>query len=156
MPLIYLTTFINAPINIVFDTSRSIDVHMQSMEHTNEKAVAGRTTGLAEAGDTITWEARHLGRLRRLEVRITAMQPYSYFEDRMMRGDFAIMRHQHYFNTERGGTVMKDVFYFEAPYGFAGRLFNKLYLEKYMKGLLRKRNDTIKTFAESNAPLSLH
>ena len=48
MPLIHLTTFIAAPIERVFDLSRSIDLHKKSMAHTNEQAVAGTTTGLIE------------------------------------------------------------------------------------------------------------
>ena len=51
MPTINLTTEINAPIEICFDLSRSIDLHKQSMEHTKEEAIAGRTSGLIEDGD---------------------------------------------------------------------------------------------------------
>ena len=48
MPVIYLTTIINAPQELVFDLSRSIDLHQTSMQHTNEKAVAGRMSAISE------------------------------------------------------------------------------------------------------------
>ncbi|MFM7563387.1 MAG: cell division protein, partial [Planctomycetota bacterium] len=41
MPIITLTTAIAAPIETVFDLSRSIDLHIASTAQTNERAVAG-------------------------------------------------------------------------------------------------------------------
>ena len=57
MPTINLTTEINAPIEICFDLSRSIDLHKHSMEHTGEEAIAGRTSGLIEDGEFVAWQA---------------------------------------------------------------------------------------------------
>lgn len=39
MPTIELTTRINAPIEIVFDLSISVDLHKLSTEQTNEEAI---------------------------------------------------------------------------------------------------------------------
>jgi hypothetical protein len=61
MPRLELSTYINAPVEICFDTARSIDVHMASTAHTGERAIAGRTSGLIELGETVTWRARHFG-----------------------------------------------------------------------------------------------
>jgi hypothetical protein len=47
MPLIELKTFINADPETCFDLSLDIDLHMKSMEQTDEKAIGGRTGGLA-------------------------------------------------------------------------------------------------------------
>lgn len=73
MPLIHLITSIKAPIQVVFDLSRSIDFHQESVSKTREKAVAGRTSGLIELGETVTWEAFHLGVKQQLTTKITAM-----------------------------------------------------------------------------------
>jgi hypothetical protein len=54
MPILKLKTSINADIQIVFDLSRSIDLHKISTEHTNEEAVAGKTSGLIELGEQVT------------------------------------------------------------------------------------------------------
>jgi hypothetical protein len=51
MPVINLHTQINAPIGIVFDLSRSIDLHKISTAHTNEEAIAGVTSGLIGMGE---------------------------------------------------------------------------------------------------------
>ncbi len=42
MPRIELKIEIKADIQIVFDLSRSIDLHKISTEHTNEPAIAGK------------------------------------------------------------------------------------------------------------------
>ena len=54
MAEIYLKTYINADIRKVFDLSRNIDFHQQSTIKTNEKAIAGKTGGLIELGETVT------------------------------------------------------------------------------------------------------
>ena len=41
MPTIHLTTFIAAPAQVVFDLSRHIGVHKESMANYKEDAVAG-------------------------------------------------------------------------------------------------------------------
>ena len=46
MPLIELHTEVAAPIERVFDLSRSIDLHVASTAHTGEAAIAGVTSGL--------------------------------------------------------------------------------------------------------------
>jgi hypothetical protein len=40
-----LTTVIRAPVEVCFDLSRSIDLHIISTEHTGEQAISGVTTG---------------------------------------------------------------------------------------------------------------
>ena len=76
MTVIELVTDIDAPVPLVFDLARDLDLHARSMAHTGERAIAGRTSGLVEEGDTVTWRARHLGRYRRdlLAVRNAALK----------------------------------------------------------------------------------
>ena len=62
MPIIRLETSINADQQAVFDLARSIDLHQISTAHTNERAVAGKTSGLLELNESVTWEARHWNR----------------------------------------------------------------------------------------------
>lgn len=148
MPVIHLTTYIKAPVEKVFDLSRSIDLHQQSMLHTNEKAIAGKTSGLIEKGETVTWQARHLFKTRRLTSKISSMKAPYYFRDEMIEGDFKLMEHDHYFSSTNEGTEMKDVFHFRAPYGFAGKLIEIIFLTSYLKKLLKTRNNIIRQTAE--------
>lgn len=48
MPKIELTTEYDAPIQVVFDANRNIDLHELSAVDTNEKAIDGKTSGLIE------------------------------------------------------------------------------------------------------------
>ena len=150
LTFIHLTTFVAAPPERVFDLSRSVDLHRQSMNAYAEQVVDGVRSGLMNEGDTVTWTARHLMKQRRLKVRITAMKRPDFFSDEQVEGDFVKMKHEHYFKPVENGTIMIDQFHFETGYGWAGRLFSQIYLEKYMTRLLTERNAIIKKAAESN------
>ena len=151
MPTIELFTQINAPIEIVFDLSRSIDLHMESTKQTGERAIAGRTSGLIGLGETVTWRAKHFGIWQNLTSKITEYQYPDYFVDEMVSGAFKSFRHEHHFSTIDGQTLMKDLFVFESPFGLFGKFFNWLVLKKYMTGLLVERNRVIKEAAETNS-----
>lgn len=148
MPTLYLTTEINAPIQRCFDLSRSIDLHMVSTQQTNERAIAGVTSGLINLDEEVTWRARHFGIYQELTTRITAFQAPVFFEDKMVKGAFKKMEHKHFFKQQGIYTIMKDEFMFDAPYGLLGKLAN-LILVPYMRHFLKQRNRTIKEVAES-------
>ena len=148
MATIHLTTLIHAPIDACFDAARSVDAHLSSTAGTREKVVAGRMSGLFEAGDVVTWEAKHLGVRQQLTVEIVRMSRPTFFEDRMVKGAFKSMVHEHQFVEENGATIMTDVFRYEMPLGILGDLFDKLYLEKYMRKFLQKRNLHLKQMLE--------
>ena len=130
--------------------SLSAEVHLGSTSHTGERVIAGRTSGQFELGDKVTWEARHLGFSRQLEVCITALNFPIHFRDEMTRGAFRAMRHDHYFNEINGVTEMRDEFYYEVPYGFLGKIGDRLFLRKYMRNLLLARNAFLKSKAEES------
>ncbi|HEX8249159.1 MAG TPA: SRPBCC family protein [Pyrinomonadaceae bacterium] len=150
MPEIRLETFISAPVERCFDLSRSIDLHKLSLEHTGEKAIDGKTSGLIEKGEFVTWQARHFGVKQKLSVEITQMKPPDYFCDEMTKGAFEIMRHEHFFEGAERGTLMIDKFYYKVPFWIFGAVFDYFVLQNYMKRLLEDRNNTIKRFAESD------
>ncbi|HET8860623.1 SRPBCC family protein [Marivirga sp.] len=149
MPQIKLSTTIQAERNIVFDLSRSIDLHKISTQHTNEKAIAGRTEGLIEMGESVTWRAKHFGFYQKLRTEITEFERPNYFTDEMVSGAFTKFKHEHHFIASGNRTEMTDYFDYESPFGIIGRLVDKMLLKKYMTELLKKRNQTIKEFAES-------
>ena len=150
MPIIKLETQINAPIDRVFDLARSIDAHMASTKGSKEKAVLGRTSGLIQDGETVTWEAKHLGIRQRLTVRISKFNRPHLFKDEMVSGAFASMNHTHIFTETNGGTLMKDEFNFSTPLGILGRVAEALFLTNYMTKFLVLRANELKNIAESN------
>ena len=149
MATIHLTTLIKAPVQRVFDLSRSINLHKVSTAHTGEKAIAGVLSGLIEINESVTWQAKHLFKLRQFTSKITAMEKPVSFTDEMTAGDFKQYKHEHHFKQIENGTIMIDLVEFESPYGTAGKLFNQLYLRNYMRSLLLHRNEVIKEYAES-------
>jgi ligand-binding SRPBCC domain-containing protein len=150
MPVIHLTTFIAAPAKRVFDLSRHIGLHKESMAAYKEEAVAGTRMGLIEKDETVTWKAKHLFKTRLLRVKITQLEKYYLFTDEQVEGDFKMMRHEHHFKPCDNGTILIDLFEFETPYGILGQWLNGLYLTKYMKRLLELRNKMIKEVAEGD------
>ncbi|GAA4153912.1 hypothetical protein GCM10022217_10200 [Chryseobacterium ginsenosidimutans] len=148
MSKIYLETMIKADISKVFDLARSIDLHQNSTSKTKEKAIAGRTSGLIEENETVTWRAKHLGIYQTHTSKIISMtKPYE-FTDIMLKGTFKFLKHQHIFKEKEGSTVMIDIFEFESPCGIFGKLFNKFFLKNYMKNFLLERNKIIKNTAQ--------
>ena len=149
MAVITLNTEIAAPIETVFDISRSIDLHVESTAQTNEKAVAGRTSGLIELGETVTWEASHFFVRQRLTVRISKLDRPHHFQDSMVSGVFTRFDHDHHFCSCKSGTLMTDVFDFTSPLGPLGRIADWLFVSRHMRKLLTVRNELIKSIAES-------
>ena len=151
MRLEVLTT-IQAPIEHCFDLARSVEVHLAGNVHWGEMAVAmaGVTSGLVGMGERVTWRAKHFGVWQTLTSEITAMDRPAYFQDRMIRGVFRFMQHDHFFRAlSPGETEMKDVFCFEAPLWALGKLAEIAFLGRYMRALLDERNTVIQRIAES-------
>lgn len=150
MPTIHLTTFIHAPAERVFDLSRSINLHKISTAGTHEKAIDGVVSGLINEGESVTWEAKHLWKIRRFTSKIIQMERPFSFTDEMVKGDFQSFRHEHHFKQAENGTIMIDLLEFETPYGIIGNVFNRVYLTGYLQELLQVRNNVIKEYAESS------
>lgn len=145
------TTMIHAPLERCFDAARSIDLHTQTVwKHTRERAIAGVTTGLIGAGESVTFEATHFGIRQRLTSRIVEFDRPFLFVDQMEKGAFESMRHEHSFEPwDEQATLMKDTLIFEAPLGVLGMIAERLVLRKYMHAFLESRNARLKKFLES-------
>lgn len=150
MPVIVLTTTIQAPIEVCFDLSRSIDFHSYSVSNTKEKAIGGRTSGLINPGESVTWEAVHFGIKQQLSSKIIDYSRPIYFCDAQIKGTFKHFIHSHTFTYSDGVTIMVDRFEFSSPFGIIGKLFDFLILKKYMTRFLTERNYNLKKAAESN------
>jgi ligand-binding SRPBCC domain-containing protein len=148
MTIIELETKIASDIHVVFDLARSIDLHIESTAGTGEEAIAGKTSGLISIHESVTWRAKHFGIRLQHQSYIPNMSAPVHFTDEMTKGAFTSFRHDHYFSSEDGMTLMKDVLRYEVPFGFAGRMFDKLILKKYLTKFISGRNHVIKVTAE--------
>jgi ligand-binding SRPBCC domain-containing protein len=149
MTTIHITTLIKAPIQIVFDNNRDIDIHQQSASKTNEKAIAGVTSGLINYNETVTWRGKHFGFYLTHKSRMTAMDLYTYFVDEMEEGRFKSFKHEHFFNEKNGITTMIDHLEYETPFGIFGKLFDALFLKKHLTNFILHRNKIIKELSEN-------
>lgn len=149
MPKIEVQTRINADAKTCFDLARNIDIHQESLQHSQEKAIAGKISGLIELGEWVSWEAKHFGIVQHLTSRITEFDSPNYFVDEMVYGAFKSFRHEHIFKKLDNQTLMVDIFNFESPLGIIGQFANWLFLKRYMANLLKIRGNYIKQQAES-------
>ena len=149
MTVIRIVTPIEAPIGVCFDLARDIDFHTESLGDTGERAVAGRTSGLIELGESVTWEGRHFGVRQRFTAEVTAFDRPFYFRDVMTAGAFRAFAHDHRFEERDGRTVMTDVVEFRSPFGPIGWLVDRLFMAGYLRRLLGGRCEAIKRRAEA-------
>jgi ligand-binding SRPBCC domain-containing protein len=150
MPALTIITDVRAPIGDCFDLARDIGFHVRSLEQTKERVVAGRADGLIELGETVTWEANHLGMTRRMTVKISTMDRPTHFRDEQTDGPFKAFVHDHFFEDLGDGvTRMTDQINFASPFGLLGHAIDRIVMRKYLQKLIRQRVFTIKTFLES-------
>lgn len=149
MTKLILHTKINAPIERCFALSLSVDLHKISTSQTNEKVIAGVSTGLVKLNDVITWEGRHLGVTQKFTSKIVAMKQPTYFADEMQKGAFKNFYHQHFFKEDGGVCIMTDELEMEAPLGILGKIAMALVVRPHIEKFLVQRNQIIKQVAES-------
>lgn len=151
MPRIELLTVIEAPIERVFDLCRSVEAHVATTGGTGERAIGGRTTGLLDLDDEVTWSARHFGWRWQLTSRITAFDRPRHFRDSMVAGPFARFDHDHTFEAHGAATHVRDVFDFTSPLGLLGHIADGLVVTRHMRRFLERRMEDIRRLAESQA-----
>lgn len=148
MPIIKHEIFINTPIHVCFDLARNVEVHIETTARTKERVIDGVTVGMMENGDTVTWEAVHLGIKQKLTAKIIEMEKPYKFTDVMIKGAFHSFKHTHEFFENGTGTIMKDTFSYKSPCGILGVITDRLFLEKYMRNFIVKRSIQLKRIAE--------
>ncbi|MFD0678305.1 MULTISPECIES: SRPBCC family protein [unclassified Paenibacillus] len=88
---VYTEIEIKAPIEVCFDLARNIDIHTETVwKHTNERAIAGITTGMIGEGDTVTFQATHFLIRQTLTSRISEYRRLYKFVDEMISGAFKL------------------------------------------------------------------
>ncbi len=142
-----IVTDISPPVEMCFDLSRSIDLHLESMVASGERAVGGVTSGLIGPDEQVSWQARHFGIQWRMTSRITAFEPPHRFVDEMVSGPFSSFRHEHHFIEHDDGTRMTDTVVVRMGLGPIGPVVDA-FAVAYLRRLMATRNRVIKNRAE--------
>lgn len=150
MTTIIITTKIKSPIETVFDTTRNIDIHQLSAIQSNEKAIDGKTSGLIELNETVTWSGKHFGLNLMHKSKITQFKFPTFFVDEMEEGHFKSFKHEHFFQAENDYTVMIDRLDYKVPFGMLGIIFDRIILKRYLTNFIKKRNEFLKNLAENH------
>ncbi len=149
-----LVTECPVPAERMWHLSLNIDEHLGSMSHSNERAVAGVTSGQIGPGESVTWSARHFGIRFRMTSSITEWDAPRRFVDEQTRGPFRTFHHEHTFVDMPGAcSTMVDEITYAAPFGFLGRLAERLVLTRYLRRLILRRNEYL-LIAAGSAPIS--
>lgn len=122
----------------LFDISLDVDAHVSSMQQSDERAIAGVTSGMIGLGETVTWRARHFGIWFTMTSKITALEKPARFVDEQVRGPFTTFVHEHRFEPVGEGARMTDVITVGSP--ILGRLAERAILVPYLRRLITARN----------------
>jgi len=148
MTRIVVETFIAAPPEVVFDLARNVSAHTRSASFTGERAVApGRTEGLLELGDLVTFEGVHFGIRQRFTAKIVEFDRPRRFVDELVKAAFKSMRHVHEFEPRHGGTLMRDTLDWVSPLGILGVIADKIAVRRHLQNFVTKKQQALKDIA---------
>lgn len=80
-------------------------------------------------------------------------EPY-FFVDEQRFGPYKFWHHQHIFREAENGVEMEDIVSYVVPFGFVGRVMNKLVVEKKINEIFAFRSDVLNSLFKSLDPLS--
>lgn len=143
MPSFTLERMVPASPNEVFDLSLDVGLHVTSQLSHGERVASGRTSGLLEDGEQITWSARHFGLRFRMTSLVFDVERPHRFRDRQVRGPFGSFLHTHEFEPLGDMTLMRDTIEFRSPVGPVGRLVDALVMRRHLIRVITERNDAI-------------
>jgi ligand-binding SRPBCC domain-containing protein len=149
MAPIHLTTFIAAPVERVFDLTRNLAVYKYVFNTRQEKLTSRAGANLLLQGETISIVAKHFGKERLATLKLTTFDRPVFLVEEQVKGDLMSYRHEHHFKRIDNGTIMIDLIEFGVPRDFVGRYLGKIYLKNYLEELVRKRNEVIRSYAET-------
>ncbi|HEY6119588.1 MAG TPA: SRPBCC family protein [Pyrinomonadaceae bacterium] len=78
----------------------------------------------------------------------TVYEPPRIFEDIQVQGPFRRWRHRHIVTSHAQGTVLRDDIDYEPPFGFLGRLFAPMLVQKRLQRLFDYRHEITRKSCE--------
>jgi ligand-binding SRPBCC domain-containing protein len=149
MPKIHLTSFIQAPVERVFNLSRNLVLRKKSLKAPAEQLLSSSAEHTIQQGETITFRARHFGKTREVTARITALSQPLHFTEEQVRGDLKSFRHEFHFKPAENGTILIDILEYEGPRDLLGSLASTFFLKRYLESMVRRQHQLLREYAES-------
>jgi ligand-binding SRPBCC domain-containing protein len=88
---------------------------------------------------SIRWIAEH-----------TVYDPPNLFEDRQIKGPFRSWRHRHLVGHHEMGATLRDEIEYEPPFGFVGRAFAPVLIERRLQRLFDYRHQVTREWCEKD------
>ena len=149
MSHLVIETFIRAQREVVFDLARDVDAHNRSASFSHERCVEpGRTEGLLELNDLVTFEGVHFGIRQRFTAKIVGFDRPNVFIDELVKAAFKSMRHVHEFEQRDGGTLMRDTLDWISPFGILGVFADKIAVTRHLRRFVTRKQLALKEIAE--------
>ena len=70
---------------------------------------------------------------------ITKIKHHEYFIDEQVEGPYSYWHHEHHFKETDSGVELKDVLYYQVPFGAFGRMFHKPLVQKKLNSIFEYR-----------------
>jgi ligand-binding SRPBCC domain-containing protein len=118
-------------------------------QNRKESFSSGAGSNVLAKGETLSVVVKNAGKSRMAMIKITDLKRPHSFTEELVKGDLDNFKHEHHFKPVDNGTIIIDLVDFGMPKDVLGRLFGKIYFRKYMEELLQKRNDIIRSYAET-------
>ena len=74
---------------------------------------------------------------------ITHVKDKSYFVDEQRVGPYTIWHHEHFIEPIEEGVLMKDIVSYKPPFGFLGRIANRLVIKRKLDEIFNYRSNVI-------------
>lgn len=75
---------------------------------------------------------------------ITQIKEHKYFIDNQIQGPYKIWHHEHHFKEINNGTEMRDILFYDVPFGFVGQILHKIFIRKRVQEIFDFREVKIK------------
>jgi ligand-binding SRPBCC domain-containing protein len=149
---IQLITFIDAPVEICFQLSLSIELELEAAKAHRLRAVSGVTSGNIGPGERVGWQTRQFGIIVSHLSEISGFDRPVFFQDTMVKGLFRSFRHDHFFRSLNANrTEMRDEMRFRMPLWLMGLVSERMVMRARLTTLLKQRNQLIKEAAEGSS-----
>ena len=101
--------------------------------------------GMMYPGMFVTYKVSPLFRIKLNWVtEITQIREKEFFIDEQRSGPYRIWHHEHHFSEVEGGVQMRDILYFQLPFGLLGRFIEKVFVRKKVSDIFNYREKRIK------------